>query len=85
MNFDLNDEQRQMADGLERLLQDTYGFEHRRTIAASTQGWSEASWERLSQMGLTAIGIPEAWRASRATHAAIRSIQTHQPVTLEGN
>jgi predicted dehydrogenase len=31
----------------------------------------------------TPIGIDEAWRASQATFAAVRSIQTHQTVTLE--
>jgi alkylation response protein AidB-like acyl-CoA dehydrogenase len=61
MNFNLSDEQQQIADSLERLLNDHYGFEKRRAIAAGADGWSPAVWQHLGDMGITAIGIPEAF------------------------
>jgi predicted dehydrogenase len=32
----------------------------------------------------TPVGVNEAWRASRATFAAVRSLKSHQVVTLDG-
>lgn len=61
MDFNLNEEQQQVADSVARLLKDHYGFEQRRAIAASEPGWSPAVWQHLSDMGITAIGIPEAF------------------------
>lgn len=61
MQFDLNEEQQALAESLSRLLDDHYGFEKRRAIALSPAGWSEAAWDRLAELGVTALGIPEAF------------------------
>ncbi|HSV58004.1 MAG TPA: acyl-CoA dehydrogenase [Variovorax sp.] len=61
MQFDLNDEQQALAESLTRLLDDHYGFEKRRAIALSPDGWSEAAWGQLAELGVTALGIPEAF------------------------
>jgi pimeloyl-CoA dehydrogenase len=58
MNFELNDEQLALQDSLSRLLGDVYGFEQRRAIAASAAGWSTAVWQRLAELGLTALPLP---------------------------
>jgi len=59
MNFDLSDEQQQLAHSLARMLDDHCGFEQRRVVAASEAGWSPAVWTRLAELGVTALGIPE--------------------------
>ncbi|WP_218508822.1 acyl-CoA dehydrogenase family protein [Variovorax sp. dw_308] len=61
MQFELNDEQQALAESLSRLLEDHYGFEQRRVIAGSQTGWSEAAWDKLAELGVTALGIPEAF------------------------
>ncbi len=61
MQFDLNEEQQALAQSLARLLDDHYGFEKRRAIAGSEAGWSEAAWNKLAEVGVTALGIPEAF------------------------
>lgn len=60
MHFEWTDTQRQLADSVERLLAQTYPFEHRRAIAAAEPGWDEATWTRLVELGLTALPVPEA-------------------------
>ncbi len=61
MQFDLNDEQQALAESLSRLLDDHYSFEKRRAIAHSASGWSESAWGQLAELGVTALGIPEAF------------------------
>ncbi|MGJ7566407.1 acyl-CoA dehydrogenase family protein [Variovorax sp. GB1R11] len=61
MQFDLNEDQQALAQSLSRLLDDHYGFEKRRAIAHSPAGWSEAAWGQLAELGVTTLGIPEAF------------------------
>jgi alkylation response protein AidB-like acyl-CoA dehydrogenase len=56
MNFDYNEEQQLLADSVRRFLGKDYGFEARRRIVASKDGWSPAVWATLAEMGLT--GLP---------------------------
>ncbi|MBC7804146.1 MAG: acyl-CoA dehydrogenase family protein [Candidatus Parcubacteria bacterium] len=56
MNFDYNEEQQLLADSVRRFLGKDYGFEARRKIVASNEGWSEGVWAQLAEMGLT--GLP---------------------------
>ena len=53
MDFQLNDEQRQLADSLERVLTEQYDFERRRAIVA--EGGSDAVWRTFGELGLFAI------------------------------
>jgi pimeloyl-CoA dehydrogenase small subunit len=55
MDFSLNDEQRLLKEGLERLLADRYGFEQRRRHMAEPAGWSRELWARYAEMGLLAL------------------------------
>jgi alkylation response protein AidB-like acyl-CoA dehydrogenase len=60
MNFELSDEQQQLADSVRKYLAAHYGFEQRKAILASPNGHSDAVWHALAEMGLTAIALPEA-------------------------
>jgi alkylation response protein AidB-like acyl-CoA dehydrogenase len=56
MNFDYNEEQQLLADSVRRFLAKDYGFEERKKIVASKEGWSEKVWATMAEMGLT--GLP---------------------------
>lgn len=56
MNFDYNEEQQLLADSVRRYLTKDYGFEARKKILVSKDGWSPAVWSQLAEMGLT--GLP---------------------------
>ena len=56
MNFDYNEEQQLLADSVRRFLAKDYGFESRRKIVASKDGWSPAVWAQFTEMGL--LGLP---------------------------
>ncbi len=56
MDFDLNEEQRLLADNIARLMKDRYGFENRKTYQATTHGFSEELWRRYAELGL--LGLP---------------------------
>ena len=61
MNFELSEEQALLSDSLQRLLADHYGFEKRRAIAATAQGWNPDVWKQLAELGVLALGIPESY------------------------
>ena len=60
MNFELSDEQQQLADSLSKYLNNEYGFEQRKAILQSPSGLSDKAWAAFAEMGLTAIAVPEA-------------------------
>ncbi len=60
MHFGLTSEQRLLADTVQRFLSREYGFEVRRKIVASPEGWSREIWARFAEMGLLGLQIPEA-------------------------
>jgi pimeloyl-CoA dehydrogenase len=59
MEFDLNEDQRALQDSVARLLAKSYGFEQRRTVAASEQGWSRPVWDQLAELGICSLLVPE--------------------------
>lgn len=60
MNFDLSDEQQQLADSVSKYLVNSYAFEQRKAILLSASGQSAAVWSTFAEMGLTALALPEA-------------------------
>ncbi len=60
MNFELDEEQSALKDSLARLHADRYTFEKRRALAASAAGHDQGTWDKLAELGLTALPLPEA-------------------------
>ena len=60
MNFELTDEQQQLADSVAKMLASDYGFERRQAIVRSDSGFSDAVWATLAELGLMALALPEA-------------------------
>ncbi|HTQ78137.1 MAG TPA: acyl-CoA dehydrogenase [Burkholderiales bacterium] len=56
MNFDYNEEQQLLADSVRRFLAKDYGFESRKKIVHSAEGWSAKVWATLAEMGV--LGLP---------------------------
>jgi pimeloyl-CoA dehydrogenase small subunit len=57
MDFDLNDEQRQLKDSVERLLADTYGdLAQRMGYMKEPKGYNAALWQQYAELGL--LGVP---------------------------
>ncbi|CAG2139871.1 acyl-CoA dehydrogenase family protein [Cupriavidus numazuensis] len=61
MNLQWNDVQQQLKDSLSRLLANEYDFEHRQRYVAAAEGHAPAVWEKLTELGVPAAAIPEAW------------------------
>jgi alkylation response protein AidB-like acyl-CoA dehydrogenase len=59
MDFELNDEQRQLSDSLERLLTQQYSIDQRRAIIQSPDGFSQAIWSKLADLGILALPLSE--------------------------
>ncbi|OJA76717.1 pimeloyl-CoA dehydrogenase small subunit [Burkholderia ubonensis] len=60
MDFTFTDEQQQFADALRRYLDEQYGFETRQAIVRSEAGVSDAQWQAFTELGLTALPVPDA-------------------------
>jgi alkylation response protein AidB-like acyl-CoA dehydrogenase len=58
MNFDLTEEQQLLADSIRRFIANDYGFEARRRIVASADGYSAEVWNTMAEMGLLALPLP---------------------------
>jgi pimeloyl-CoA dehydrogenase small subunit len=60
MDFDLNDEQRQLKDSVERLLADTYGdLAQRQKYMKEPKGYSGVLWQQYAELGLLAVPFAE--------------------------
>jgi pimeloyl-CoA dehydrogenase small subunit len=60
MDFDLNDEQRQLRDSLERLLADAYGdLAQRQGYMKEPKGYSPKLWQQYAELGLLAVPFAE--------------------------
>jgi len=59
MDFNYTPEQQQFRDALRRFIDKDYTFEHRNKIVRSEQGTSEQAWATLTELGMTALPIPE--------------------------
>jgi len=60
MDFDLNDEQRQLKESVERLLAGAYGDLNKRFAAMKEpKGYSAALWKQYADLGLLAVPFAE--------------------------
>jgi alkylation response protein AidB-like acyl-CoA dehydrogenase len=60
MDFNFNEEQQQFADALRRWVDKDYGFDVRQRSVHSASGVSDAAWNTLVELGMTALPVPEA-------------------------
>ena len=60
MNFDFNDEQKQLADTIRRWAEKNYHFETRKKIIHGERGYSADVWNDLCELGVLALPVPEA-------------------------
>src|SRR5688572_1723029 len=59
MDFELNDEQRQLSDSLERLLSQHYSPEQRQAIIRADTGSSAEIWSRFAELGILSLPVSE--------------------------
>ncbi|PWS36484.1 pimeloyl-CoA dehydrogenase small subunit [Falsiroseomonas bella] len=60
MDFDLTDEQRLLAESVNRFVSDRYGdFEKRKAYRAEAKGYAAANWSAMAEMGLLALPLTE--------------------------
>ena len=59
MDFEYSEEQKQLADSLQKYLAANYGFEARKKTLNSDDGFSSAAWDAFAEMGLTALPFAE--------------------------
>lgn len=57
MDFDLNEEQHMLAETVERLVRNTYGFEQREAFYQSEEGYSPEFWRQLSELGIASVPV----------------------------
>ena len=58
MNFEFNDEQRQLHEAVERYLSEQYSFERFQSIKRSAAGWDPSVWRGLAELGVLGITVP---------------------------
>jgi alkylation response protein AidB-like acyl-CoA dehydrogenase len=59
MDFNYTDEQNALRDTLTRFIAKDYGFEQRRALAKSAEGFSRAHWKQFAELGLLALPFHE--------------------------
>jgi alkylation response protein AidB-like acyl-CoA dehydrogenase len=59
MNFDFNEDQRALADTVQRFVAKDYAFDKRRAIRDAAPGWSREVWQALADLGVLALNIDE--------------------------
>jgi len=59
MNFDFSEDQRALADTVQRFVARDYTFEKRRAIRDSAAGWSREVWQALAELGVLAVNVDE--------------------------
>ncbi len=58
MNFEFSDDERQLAEAVQRWVERGYGFE-RRTAIARAGGFSAQAWGEIGELGLLGLGTSE--------------------------
>ena len=60
MDFEYSDDQKLLRDQAQRFVREHYGFEARRALVATEQGWSDENWARFADLGWLGMTFPEA-------------------------
>lgn len=59
MDFTLSSEQSALAEAVARFTADRYGFENRKAVIASPDGFSREHWKTFAELGWMGAGLPE--------------------------
>ena len=59
MSFAFNEDQKLLAESVDRFILDDYSFEQRRRTIAMDGGFDKKNWERFGALGWLALPIPE--------------------------
>ncbi|MDH3234123.1 MAG: acyl-CoA dehydrogenase family protein [Alphaproteobacteria bacterium] len=59
MTTELTDEQSMLRESAQRFVENEYGFEARRALAAGDEGFSRAHWKQFAELGWLAMALPE--------------------------
>ena len=59
MDVQFTEEQELLQSSVQRLLRDQYGFDARRKIMATDEGWSRKHWQAFAELGLCAAPFNE--------------------------
>jgi alkylation response protein AidB-like acyl-CoA dehydrogenase len=59
MDIQFTEEQELLRGSIQRLLRDQYGFDARRKIVATEEGWSRKHWSAFAELGLCAAPFRE--------------------------
>jgi alkylation response protein AidB-like acyl-CoA dehydrogenase len=59
MDFNFTEEQLALQDTLRRFIAKDYGFEHRRAMTKSADGFDRAAWKTFADFGILALPFPE--------------------------
>ena len=59
MDFNFTEEQDQLREAVAKWVERSYGFDRRRSIV-SQGGFSQDTWQELSELGLTALAVDDA-------------------------
>jgi len=59
MDFSLNDEQKLMADSVQRFVRQQYEFEKWRQLAKTDLGFSRENWAQMAELGWLGVALPE--------------------------
>jgi alkylation response protein AidB-like acyl-CoA dehydrogenase len=60
MDFTFSDEQQMLRDSLQKYVAKDYGFEARKGIIGSAQGFSDKVWAQFADMGILGVAFDEA-------------------------
>jgi alkylation response protein AidB-like acyl-CoA dehydrogenase len=61
MEFELTDEQRQIKETARELLAARYKSERIRELSETEQGFDDASWREMCELGWPGLALPEEW------------------------
>jgi alkylation response protein AidB-like acyl-CoA dehydrogenase len=58
MDFSVTEEQQLLADSVRRFVRENCGFEQRKKILGSVQGYSPSVWKGFAELGLLGLNVP---------------------------
>ena len=61
MDFELSQDQVLLKDSVDRFVQNDYGFEQRRKLVATDEGFSAKNWSQFAELGWLGMPFPETY------------------------